>query len=166
MHSGPTAPSIRAWVGLAALIIACNGLGFLSAMVVSPEQTQPFFLSLQRPSWAPPPWLFAPAWTALYTLMAIATWLVWRHTSGVARRNAMAMFGIQLALNLAWTPVFFGCHAVGPAILVIVANFAAVAATIVVYRRRVAIAGWLLVPLLLWVGFASALNIAIWRLNG
>lgn len=165
MQAGRTSPSVRAWLGLAALIVACNGLGFLSAMVVNPDQTQPFFLALQRPVWAPPPWLFAPAWTTLYTLMAIATWLVWRHSAGAARRNAMLMFGVQLALNLAWTPVFFGWHAIGPAIVVIVANFMAVGLTIMVYRRRVAIAGLMLVPLLLWVGFASALNIAIWRLN-
>ena len=165
MTAARTPPSARAWLGLVALIVACNGAGFVSAMIVDPAQTQPFYQALVRPSWAPPPWLFAPAWTTLYTLMAIATWLVWRHTHGASRRRAMGLFGTQLALNLAWTPVFFGLHAIGAAIAVIVANLLAVIATAVAYHRRVALAGWLLMPLALWVGFASALNIAIWRLN-
>ena len=151
--------------GLVALIVGCTGIGLLGALSVSTGATQGFYLALVRPSWAPPPWLFGPACTTLYTLMAIATWLIWRHTSGTVRQRALTLFGVQLALNLAWTPVFFGRLAIGAAVIVIIANLIAVIATAVGYGRRVALAGWLLVPLALWVGFATAHNIAIWQLS-
>ena len=164
-HAPARSPSGLAWLGLAALIVGCNALGLLSALAAGTSSTPAFYQALRRPDWAPPPWLFGPAWTTLYTLMAISTWLIWRRCHGRARALALAIFGVQLALNLVWTPVFFGAGAVGAAVVVIVANLLAVIATAFVYGRRVALAGWLLVPLALWVGFATALNVAIWQLN-
>jgi translocator protein len=162
----PAVPiTLRAWLVLGALILGCNGLGAASALGASAAGTRAIFQALIRPSWAPPPWLFGPAWTALYTMMAIATWIIWRRTDGAARRTALALFALQLALNLAWTPIFFGLHAIAASVVVILGNLLAVIATTIAYYRRVPIAGVLLMPLIGWVSFASALNIAIWSLN-
>ena len=161
----PARPSALAWLGLVGLIVGCNALGGASALVAGVANTPAFYQALVRPSWAPPPWLFGPAWTTLYTLMAIATWMVVRASPSPARRTALILFGTQLALNLAWTPTFFGLKAIGASVVVIVANLLAVLATIVAYRRVRPVAGLLLVPLAGWVAFASALNIAIWSLN-
>lgn len=144
------------WLAFVAL---CNGVGFLSALIA----TDPgYYEALVRPSWAPPPSVFAPVWTALYTLMGTATWVVWGRTRGPVRRRAMVSFAVQLALNFAWSPVFFGLHQPGLAVLVILAVLVAVRTMLVVYGRIVWWAGALLVPLLLWVAFATCLNIALW----
>jgi translocator protein len=148
-----------AWLGF---VILCNGVGFLSSLAGAPSAV---YKLLVQPSWAPPSWVFAPAWTTLYTLMGTATYLVWKHCRGAARRDAMIVFGVQLALNAAWTPVFFGLERYGLAVIVIAFVLAAVTAMLVVYWRRVRLAGALLIPLWLWVAFATALNAAIWSLN-
>jgi len=150
---------VLGWLGF---VVLCNGVGFLSAVL----GTDPvLYEHLVRPSWAPPPSLFGPVWTALYILMGTATFLIWRHCRGDDRRRALTIFGVQLALNFAWTPVFFGLQRYGLAIVVIVANAIAVLVMMVAYGRRVRLAGILVVPLLVWVSFATALNIAIWWLN-
>ncbi len=97
--------------------------------------------------------------------MGTATYLVWRRCSGVRRRTAMLVFAVQLALNFAWTPVFFGLQQIFAAFLLLLANWLAVGAMTLVYARRVPLAGALLVPLWLWVSFAAVLNGAIWWLN-
>ena len=147
------------WLGF---VLLCNGVGFASAMVANEPA---FYLQLHRPAWAPPPSVFGPVWTTLYTLMGTATWAVWEHTRGADRRRAMTAFGVQLALNAVWTPVFFGLHLVGFAIVVILAVLAAVLVMAFAYARRVRWAGIAVVPLAAWVAFASCLNIALWRLN-
>lgn len=148
-----------AWLGF---VLLCNGAGFLSSLAGT---AAPIYKSLVQPSWAPPAWVFAPAWTALYTLMGTATYLIWRRCTGTARRDAMIVFAIQLALNVSWSPVFFGLQQYGAAVIVISFVLASVTAMIVVYARRVRLAALLLVPLWLWVAFATALNAAIWSLN-
>jgi benzodiazapine receptor len=143
-------------------VALCNLTGFVSSLFGT-EQT--FYAALTKPSFAPPSWVFAPAWTTLYTLMGTATYLVWRRCAGAIRRRAMGVFAVQLALNAAWTPVFFGLHEIGAAFLLIIANWIAVGAMGLVYYRRVPLAGALIVPLWLWVTYATVLNGAIWRLN-
>lgn len=150
---------VAAWLGF---VVLCNGVGLLSALAgVAAAEYQ----VLVQPSWAPPSSVFGPVWTALYTLMGTATFLIWRRTTGVTRRTALIVFALQLALNAAWTPVFFGLHQYGGALIVIVLVLAAVTAMMVVYGRAVRLAGWLIAPLWGWVAFATALNAAIWRLN-
>ena len=150
------------WVVWLAFVVLCNGAGVLSAVVA----TDPgLYGQLVRPAWSPPAWLFGPAWTTLYTLMGTATYLIWTRCTGRARRTAMGVFALQLALNVAWSPVFFGLQAYGAALVVIVGVFAAVTAMMLVYAARVRLAGALIVPLWLWVGFATVLNGAIWWLN-
>ena len=145
-----------------AFVVLCNGIGFASAMVANEPS---FYEHLARPGWAPPASVFGPVWTLLYTLMGTATWIVWARTRGESRRQAMLIFGIQLALNAAWTPVFFGLHLLGASIFVIAAVLIAVIVMLVTYARRVRWAGLLIVPLALWVAFATCLNIALWSLN-
>ena len=124
-----------------------------------------WYADLAKPSWTPPPWVFAPVWTVLYGMMAVAAWLVWvrlRERPGAA---PMVMFAVQLAFNAAWTPLFFALHRPGMALADIVLLWLALSATVWLFLRRRAAAGLLLVPYLLWVSFAAALNFAIWRLN-
>ncbi len=152
-------PRWAVWLGF---VVLCNATGYLSSLA---GREAPIYRSLEQPSWAPPSWVFAPVWTALYTLMGTATYFVWRDTSGVSRRAAMTIFAVQLALNAAWSPVFFGLHEYGLAVIVIAGVLAASTAMMIIYARRVRLAGALIAPLVVWVSFASALNIAIWSLN-
>jgi tryptophan-rich sensory protein len=126
-----------------------------------------WYASLAKPDWTPPTWVFGPAWTILYAMMALAAWRLWRrrHTRPRESRRALALFAVQLALNLAWTPVFFGMQRPDLALAVILLLWAAIAATIVAAWRACRTAAALLVPYLAWVTFATALNMAIWRLN-
>ncbi|MFJ3926325.1 TspO/MBR family protein [Streptomyces sp. NPDC090022] len=121
--------------------------------------------ALDRPAWAPPAWLFGPVWTALYATVGIAAWLVWRHPDRHRVRTALVWWSLQLALNLAWTPLFFAARQYGLALLDILLLLAALSTTVVHFRRLSLPAALLLVPYLLWVAFASALNASIWHLN-
>jgi len=121
-----------------------------------------WYAALQTPSWNPPPWLFGPAWTLLYTLMAIAAWLVWKR---VGFSRPLVLYFVQLALNAAWTPIFFGAHQLGFALIEIVVMWIAILLTLLSFRRVNTTAGWLFVPYLAWVSFATVLNFTLWRLN-
>jgi translocator protein len=120
------------------------------------------YLELEQPSWAPPAWLFGPVWTALYVMIAAAGWLAWR---AGATRGELTLFGAQLVLNAAWTPLFFGLGWFWVAFAEIVVLWLAIVAVIVVFSRRSRVAGLLLVPYLGWVSFAAALNLSIALLN-
>lgn len=121
-----------------------------------------WYAGLQKPAWNPPPWVFGPAWTLLYTLMAVAAWRVWKR-AGFSR--PLWLYFIQLALNAAWTPLFFGAHALGWAFAELVVLWLAILLTWLSFRKVDAAAGWLLVPYLAWVTFAGSLNFEVWRLN-
>jgi tryptophan-rich sensory protein len=150
-----------ALVGWMLLIVARGGA--LSAFF-GPDA---WYAALRKPAFNPPSWVFAPVWTALYVLMAAALWLVRReHTAPPAlRRRATAWFALQFALNLLWTPLFFGLRSPLLAVIDILLLIAAVVFTILAFRRVRPLAGWLLLPYLAWLGFAAAVNIAIWLLN-
>ncbi len=161
--AGPTAPSIaRRVITCVGFIVLCNGVGFASAMIGGRPT---LYQHLEQPAFAPPPWLFGPVWTALYTLMGIATYLVWRSAPGRPRTTALVAFGIQLALNAAWTPVFFGLERVGAAFAVILAVWAAVLGMMLTFAKVERRCGLLVAPLLAWVSFAAVLNGAIYVLN-
>lgn len=149
-HQGPA---------LAGFIIVTFCAPALSAFIGMPGE---WYAALQKPSWNPPAWLFGPAWTLLYTLMAIAAWLVWKR---VGFAKPLKLYFVQLALNAAWTPIFFGAHQLGWALFEIVLLWIAILATLVSFRRVNSTAGWLFVPYLAWVTFAMALNFTLWRLN-
>jgi tryptophan-rich sensory protein len=140
---------------LAAFVPAAIGAAF-----PAPE----YYARLEKPRWAPPTWLFGPVWTALYALIGVAAWLVSRR-GGDGSRGALRLWGGQLALNAAWTPLFFGLRAPGVALGEMVALWVAVVATTAAFLRQRVAAGALLVPYLAWVSFAAALNFEIWRRN-
>lgn len=123
-----------------------------------------FYRELVKPGWAPPGWIFAPVWTALYVLMAFAAWLVWR-SRGRHAFGPLALYLGQLALNALWTWLFFRWRLMGWAFLEIVVLWCLLLWTLAVFRRVTRTAGWLLLPYWLWVTYAAVLNAALWRLN-
>jgi tryptophan-rich sensory protein len=124
----------------------------------------PWYQALSKPPWTPPGWLFGPVWTLIYISIAIAGWLVWKQVG--LRPSVFAFFAVQLVLNAAWSWIFFGAHRIGLALVDIILLWIAIVGTIVTFFAVVPLAGWLLVPYLLWVSFATALNFSVWRLNG
>jgi tryptophan-rich sensory protein len=124
-----------------------------------------FYTQLVLPEWAPPSSVFGPVWTVLYVTMAIAAWLIWRAEGFRAARRALTLFTAQLALNALWSWLFFGWHRGALAFADILLLWVLIIATLIAFWRVRPLAGWLLVPYLLWVSFASALNYAIWQLN-
>jgi tryptophan-rich sensory protein len=124
-----------------------------------------FYQQLNRPEWAPPGWLFAPVWTLLYLLMAISAWLVWRARGFKAARDALSLFLLQLAVNAAWTPLFFVWHLGAAAFVEILVLWILIACTVVVFWHTHRLAAVLLLPYLAWVTFASGLTYTIWQLN-
>ena len=141
-----------------AFVAAC----FLAGVTGVVFRPGAWYRRLSKPSWRPPDWLFAPVWSALYLTIAVAGWLAWREAGW---SPALAVYAVQLALNAAWTPLFFGLHRPGLALIDLVLLWCAVAATIALFLPLHAGAAWLLVPYLGWVSFAVALNAAIWRRN-
>lgn len=142
----------------------CLAVGALGGWVTA-GSLKDWYPTLNKPSFNPPNGVFGPVWTVLYVLMGIAAGRVWLEAPPGRARGPLALFVLQLALNLAWSIVFFGLQAVGAAIVVIVALEAAIVATILAFRRLDGLAAALLVPYALWVAFATVLNGAIWRLN-
>jgi benzodiazapine receptor len=142
------ASAFVAWLGAFATVANVNG----------------WYVDADKAPWSPPNWLFGPVWTALYTAMAVAAWLVWRRRSP-ASRPALVVYGIQLGLNLLWTPTFFGLYpVVGTAALwlafaIILALIVAVTLTVVRFGPISRLAGLLLLPYITWIVFASSLNL-------
>jgi tryptophan-rich sensory protein len=124
-----------------------------------------WYEQLAKPSWRPPNWLFAPVWTILYLMIAISGWLVWRQAPAAEIKLPLAAYFLQLLLNAIWTPIFFGLHRTGAASIEIVLVWISIACTIVLFWPISTPAALLLVPYLLWVSFAAALNISIYVLN-
>jgi tryptophan-rich sensory protein len=124
-----------------------------------------FYTQLVRPEWAPPSSWFGPVWTVLYALMGIAAWLVWRADGFREARGALALFLLQLAPNAVWSWLFFGWHRGALAFADILLLWVLIIVTLIAFWRVRALAGVLLIPYLLWVSFASALNYAVWQLN-
>jgi tryptophan-rich sensory protein len=153
----------RSWAALAIsvlVVVVASGIGGL-ASTSSPED----YARLHHPSWAPPSWVFGPVWTLLYLMMAVAAWLVWRSGPWSQTRPALTAYGVQLALNAAWTPLFFGLGWRGIAFAELSVLSLVLIGTIVLFLRRSTVAGWLLVPYLAWTAFALCLNFAVWQLN-
>ncbi len=139
---------------------AASAIGAIASI-----QAQSFYGQLSQPSWAPPGWLFGPVWTVLYAMMAIAAWLVWRRGGFKANQTALSLFLVQLVFNGLWSWVFFAWHQGAWSMVNILVLWVLIAATMLSFWRTEKWAGVLLVPYLLWVSFASALNYAMWQLN-
>lgn len=152
------------WIVLALLVLACLGTAALGAAWTNLSVTT-WYSELQKPSWNPPNWVFGPVWTCLYVTMAVAAWLVWREKGFRGGRFHLLLFAVQLALNAAWSALFFGWRNPGLAFAEIVLLWIAILATVMAFGRVSTWAAALLVPYLAWVSFAAALNWTIWRMN-
>jgi len=152
-------------VKLLVSIVACQGAGIIGSIFTTPA-IPTWYATLEKPFFTPPSWLFAPAWISLYLLMAIAAFLVWRKGLGQKGvRAALVVFLVQLVLNASWSVVFFGFQSPLWGVVVILALWVAILLTIIRFFKLSTAAGALMLPYILWVSFASALNIAIWVLN-
>ena len=120
---------------------------------------------LAKPSWRPPNRLFAPVWTVLYITIAVSGWLVWREAGFAGATVPLTIYAVQLVLNAAWTPLFFGLHRPDFGLFDIVLLWLTIIATVVLFYPIHVGAAWLLLPYLAWVTFAAALNFTVWRLN-
>ena len=160
-HDQPRRPISRLALALAGWL----ALAFCAAAVGGMFPPDEWYAMLRKPAWNPPGWIFGPVWSALYTMMAVAAWLIWKRGGFVAQRRPLTLFLVQLALNAAWTPLFFGLHRPGLAFAEIVMLWLAIAATLAAFRPVSRTAAWLLAPYLAWVSFASVLNFTLWRLN-
>lgn len=150
------------WLALATAVLVCFGAAALGSWPTA-RGLREWYPALRKPSWNPPNAVFGPVWTLLYLAMAIAVWLVWR--SGTDVTVAVWLFALQLALNVAWSVVFFGQRNPRGALVIIVGLWLAIAATLVAFVSIDPLAGALFIPYLAWVTFASVLNGAIARLN-
>lgn len=151
--------NILVLLGFVALTLAVGGL----AGQVTAANIPTWYAHLAKPVLNPPNWVFAPVWTTLYVLMALAAWRVWR-VSGW-RSKGVALWLIQLALNFAWSFAFFAAHNPGMAFADLAVLWLAIVATMAVFWRIDRLAGTLLIPYLAWVSFAGWLNFSIWQLN-
>jgi tryptophan-rich sensory protein len=154
-----------AWQVAIPAVIAIVALGSLSGVVSNSGYSNGWFAALAKPSFMPPGWLFGVAWTTLYTLMGIALALIWVSPASPERSTALALFFIQLAVNFAWSPIFFGARMIEVGLVTIVSLFVLVLVTAWRFGRIRPLAGWLLVPYLAWLCLATALNFEIGRLN-
>ncbi|GLZ38602.1 TspO/MBR family protein [Actinokineospora sp. NBRC 105648] len=155
-----TASRGKEWLALVGFAVLSYGVAALGSLATL-DNVRGWYAVAEKPPYSPPNWLFGPVWTVLYGLIAVAGWLVWRRRD----RPALVAWGVQLALNLAWTPTFFALQWLWVGLVVIVALDVAVVVTILRFRRVRPVAAWLLVPYLAWILFATALNAGVAALN-
>lgn len=150
-------------VGLAGWLLLCYAAAGVGA--VASVHADVFYKSLTLPSWAPPASVFGPVWTVLYGAMGVAAWLVWRNGGWAKHQWVLTLFLAQLAVNTLWSWLFFHWQRGGWAFADIVALWLLIIATLIGFWRVRRSAGLLMLPYLAWVSFASALNLAAWKLN-
>jgi tryptophan-rich sensory protein len=151
------------WLLLIGLIIACNLIGASGALLGASDGD--WYRNIKKPSFNPPSWIFGPVWTLLFTLMGVALYLVWTSPSSKIRTVALILFAVQFVFNVLWSYLFFGINKPGIAFAEILIMLGFIIATTVYFFKINKISGYLLIPYILWVSFASFLNFSIWRLN-
>jgi len=152
-------------VKLAISILICQGAGFIGSLFTRPS-IPTWYATLEKPSFTPPNWVFAPVWITLFALMGISLFIIWRR--GLAEkktRKALGIFGVQLTFNILWPALFFGLKSPLAGLIDIVVLWVLIVLTFFYFFKISKTAGALLLPYLLWVSFAVALNVSIWRLN-
>ena len=154
------------FVKIAIMVAICVAVGYVSGIVTRDSVTT-WYTIIEKPSFNPPNWIFAPVWTSLYVMMGIAAGLVWQQieTKKDEVRTALVFFFIQLALNALWSISFFGLKNPLLALIEIILLFLMIYETFIKFNKLNKIAGYLFIPYLLWVGFATILNASIWWLN-
>ena len=153
---------IKQLVVLLAFIVGTLAVGYLSSLATA-VSIKSAYAVLVKPSFFPPAWVFAPVWTILYTLMGISAYLVWKTKENI--KAPMSIFAIQLFFNFLWTIIFFGMGQYLLAFIEIILLLALIVLTMVSFSKRSKVAAWILLPYLLWVSFASILNLTIWLIN-
>lgn len=148
-------------VGLIIWILVTLAAGFVGSRFMPGE----WYEALNKPSWNPPNSVFGPVWTALYILMGVAAWLVWRKVGFSGARFVLTLFIIQLVLNSLWSYLFFGIHRPELAFIDILVLWISILGITIGFWRISMLAGIILLPYLIWVSFASVLNFQLWRLN-
>lgn len=143
-----------------ALPQAVGGLGALFTF----SSVRDWYLTINRPVWNPPNWIFGPMWTTLYVLMGIACFLIWK-SEHPQKKQLLTLYFVQLALNALWSPAFFGAQSPLLGLVVIIPLWAMILICIIQFKKVSTWASGFMVPYLLWVSFATALNAAIWWLN-
>lgn len=149
---------MRGWKSLLVFLL----LVLAAALAGATSAPDAWFAALEKPSFNPPGWVFGPAWTLLYMLMAVAAWRVHRVA---ALCLAIGLWCAQLLINAIWSPLFFGLHRIDLALLDIIILDVLVVATIISFFRHDRLAGWMMIPYLAWISFATMLNASIWQLN-
>ncbi len=142
----------------------CLALSVLSGVSVA-NQVVDWYSTINKPTWNPPSYVFAPVWTILYILIGIAGARIWHFGEGALRKQALLLFIIQLILNYSWTPIFFGLHNISLSLVVILTLVFLIILTIRLFMKIDRPAAYLLIPYLIWVTFASYLNYSIFMLN-
>lgn len=153
--------TVPSWAALLVFILA-NCAAAASGLIFRPGQ---WYQRLNKPPWTPPNWLFGPAWTLLYATSAAAGYLVWLSADSGALALPLGLYALQLALNAAWSGIFFGMRRPDLAFGELVLMWLAIAATILAFWPIRSDAALLLLPYLAWVTFAGALNFSVWRRN-
>jgi tryptophan-rich sensory protein len=149
------------WLALLGFIAACFAAAATGAFFRPGE----WYERLNKPAWRPPNRVFAPVWTALYVMIALSGWLVWREAGLAGAALPLSVYALQLILNAVWTPLFFGLHRPDLGFVDIVLVWLSIVTTIALFMPIHAGAALLLLPYLAWVTLATALNYSIWRLN-
>ena len=159
-------PRDRPVLAVVLSVLAVEIIG-ASGAVFTAQGLEAWYGTLTRPEIAPPNWVFGPVWTALFALLGVAVWLVWRQATSrpAAVRLALGVFVIHFVFNLAWSAAFFGLQAIGLGLAVILVLWALILGTIWAFDRVDRRAALLLGPYLLWVSFATVLNYQFWVLN-
>jgi translocator protein len=152
------------WLVLMLFVAICLAVSGLGAIFTA-DSVRNWYPSLDKPKWNPPSWIFGPVWTVLYLMMAVAAWLVWRKGELSDIKIPLGLFAFQLILNAAWSPLFFGLKNPLAGLLDIIPLWLAILATMASFWRISSTAGVLLIPYWLWVGFATALNFTLWKMN-
>lgn len=152
------------WLALAGFLAACFAVAGLGGWFTSMGMPE-WYATLRKPVWNPPSWVFAPVWTTLYIMMAVAAWLVWKEAGFSGATAALTLFFVQLLLNVTWSGLFFGLQSPGWAMVELVVLWGTILGTTLLFFQHSTFAGALMVPYLLWVTFAGFLNAAIVRLN-
>ncbi|HTJ95879.1 MAG TPA: TspO/MBR family protein [Rhodocyclaceae bacterium] len=148
-------------------LVAWLAISFVAAAIgsIASIHAGEFYAQLLKPSWAPPAWLFGPVWTVLYALMGIAAWLVWRANRSHSCTVPLILFLIQLVVNALWSWLFFKWHLGAYSFADILLLWVLIVTILPAFWHTRPLAGALLLPYLLWVSFAVALNYSVWQLN-
>lgn len=162
--TGSIFKSRRDIVGLVVFLLVCFAVSAIGGAITA-TSVGTWYQGLEKPPFNPPDWIFAPVWTALYVMMAIAGWRVWRRAGFETGRMALTLFAVQLGLNLIWSLLFFGLQRMDLALIEIVILLVAIVVTTAMFWRIDRWAGVLFLPYVFWVGFATVLNASLWWLN-